>query len=149
MKTTKVIITVTGGIVQSVHSNTPIHYIVLDSDMGDDHEPEISREDTNISDFIDILDSDKNKSVLDNLVKSNEDFNEIEYAKEILAKNGYVKHFWHVDDINHQANQDEVELTDDEVNKVIGMLENIDCNEGINWDTISVAINEVKTRENY
>jgi len=141
---TKVIITVKGGNVQSVHSNKPIQYVVVDDDMEDnDKVSQITREDSNLSDYFDVLDSFRKKMLLDDLINSNNDFDELEYAKQILAKWGYVKHFWHTDDIIQVADQNDTELTDEQINDVVSKLEDIDCNIGINWDTISIAINDV------
>lgn len=68
---------------------------------------------------------------------------EIEIAKEILKKNGYIAYFWHKQDIIDKAIEKEIELSDEQIQEVITYLEKIDANVGINWDSIEIAIDEV------
>ena len=68
---------------------------------------------------------------------------EIENAKEILKNNGYIGYFWHKQDIIDKAIEEEIELSDEQIQEVITYLEKIDANVGINWDSIGIAIDEV------
>ena len=70
---------------------------------------------------------------------------DISAAKYLLENNGYVGVYWTVEDIKHQAVQDGEELTDLEADEVKEYLAHkFDANEGINWETISLAINHIK-----
>lgn len=47
---------------------------------------------------------------------------------------------WGIDDVLAQANDDEVEITEDEARKILAHLDDYhDANEGISWTTISVV----------
>jgi hypothetical protein len=68
----------------------------------------------------------------------------VDEAIEVLVNNGYIRHFWCDIDLQQQANEDiGRDLTDEELYDVKKLLEDIDCNIGINWDTISCMISEV------
>ncbi len=63
---------------------------------------------------------------------------------EELQKRGYVRVLWHKDDILKVAEDEDVVLTDDEVNDIITDLEqNHDANYGLSWDTINDVMNDV------
>ena len=67
-----------------------------------------------------------------------------ELIKELQAR-GYVRYFWHRDDIIYQAECDEVQLTEEEIDEVVELLERkTDANIGIDWGVISMWISEVK-----
>jgi hypothetical protein len=68
---------------------------------------------------------------------------EIEKAKQILKDNGYIPYFWHKQDIIDKAIEDEIELSDEQVDEIALYLEKIDANVGINWYSIEIAIDEV------
>lgn len=68
----------------------------------------------------------------------------IEEAKKILQENGYVIQFWTLSDINGAAKQLGYTLTGAELIRVVDNLENIDCNIGINWDSIHEMIHLIK-----
>lgn len=70
---------------------------------------------------------------------------EISYAKHLLKKAGYIVHLFHKEDIRSAADEKLV-LTDSEVDEVASLLENVDANVGINWDTINVYIEKVVER---
>ena len=69
-------------------------------------------------------------------------------AKDVLKEAGYlVDVLWSKDDIRHQANDDAIILTDEEVDEVAEELQsNFDANLGICWDTISIYIDNLKRR---
>lgn len=145
---TKIIIDVKGGLIESIHSNKPIHYVVVDHDLNEIN-TSVYQEDGSLNDYFDFLDSDVNKEILDNLLSVEEPKIikpkiSLEDAINVLLENGYIRHFWSIEDIKKQAKDDEVELTDDEINDVASKLEDIDCNVGISWETISIMIDEVK-----
>jgi hypothetical protein len=67
----------------------------------------------------------------------------VEQAKEVLRNNGYIMQFWHKDDIKDTAENHHIEITDDQINEVAEQLEDIDCNIGINWESILIYIQDV------
>lgn len=143
MKNTKVIIVVKGVIVQHVHANDNVQYVVVDMDINEEERSiELDNAKT-LSDYFDILDTDYNKSLLNSFVDSidNRIGNEVEQAKQVLKDNGYIKHFWHENDITSKASEMGITLTDDEMISIVDSLEDIDCNIGINWETIQISIN--------
>ena len=50
---------------------------------------------------------------------------------------------WHKDDIKETAENYDVEITDEQVDEVAEQLEDIDCNIGINWESILIYIQDV------
>jgi hypothetical protein len=147
---TKIVITIKGGIVQSVHSNKPIDYIIVDKDLNDENKiSDVYQEDSLFDEFFDVLDSETNKTVLSKLsnIKDKSDNVQpeitLEQAINVMINNGYIRHFWHIDDIIQQADTEDIELTDEQINDVVSKLEDIDCNIGVNWDSISAAIDYV------
>jgi len=148
---TKIVITIKGGIVQSVHSNKPIDYIIVDKDLNDENKiSDVYQEDSLFDEFFDVLDSETNKTILSKLsnIKDKSDNVQpeitLEQAINVMINNGYIRHFWHIDDIIQQADTEDIELTDEQINDVVSKLEDIDCNIGVNWDSISAAIDYVK-----
>jgi len=67
----------------------------------------------------------------------------VEQAKEVLRNSGYVMHFWHKNDIKDTAENHDIEITDNQINEVAKQLEDIDCNIGINWESILIYIQDV------
>jgi hypothetical protein len=148
---TKIVITIKGGIVQSVHSNKPIDYIIVDKDLNDENKiSDVYQEDSLFDEFFDVLDSETNKTILSKLsnIKDKSDNVQpeitLEQAINVMINNGYIRHFWHIDDIIQQADTEDIELTDEQINDVVSKLEDTDADIGINWDTISAAIDYVK-----
>jgi len=148
---TKIVITIKGGIVQSVHSNKPIHYIIVDEDLNDeDKVSDVYQEDSLFDEFFDVLDSETNNIVLSKLSNIEDKSDNVqpkitnEVAIQHLVNNGYVRYFWQYDDIRCQAEVMDIELTEDEINDVMSKLEDTDADIGINWDSISAAIDYVK-----
>jgi hypothetical protein len=148
---TKIVITIKGGIVQSVHSNKPIDYIIVDKDLNDENKiSDVYQEDSLFDEFFDVLDSETNKTVLSKLsnIKDKSDNVQpeitLEQAINVMINNGYIRHFWHIDDIIQQADTEDIELTDEQINDVVSKLEDTDADIGINWDSISAAIDYVK-----
>jgi hypothetical protein len=147
----KIVITIKGGIVQSVHSNKPIDYIIVDKDLNDvDKVSDVYQEDSLFDEFFDVLDSETNKTVLSKLSNiEDKSYNvqpkiTLEQAINVMINNGYIRHFWCKEDIIQQAEVMGIELTEDEINDVMSKLEDTDADIGINWDTISAAIDYVK-----
>lgn len=150
---TKIIIHVSGGIIQSVHSNQRIHYVVVDEDlMWDDRISDVYQEDgifDNAFDVVDIKEGQRSEGLsdLNNIAEDVDEkqtpLNTSEDAIDLLLKNGYIRHLWHIDDIKHQAEVMGIDLSDDQLNDVIIQLEDTDANIGINWDTISIVIGNV------
>ena len=66
-------------------------------------------------------------------------------ARQVLKNAGYlVDVLWSKDDILFQAANDDVTLTENQVDEVADRLQDeFDANYGINWDTISMRIQEV------
>jgi uncharacterized protein YpuA (DUF1002 family) len=62
--------------------------------------------------------------------------------REQLREQGYIIQLWHKSDIVSLAKEKEVELNEEQINKIANELENIDANLGINWNTISDLIND-------
>ena len=71
---------------------------------------------------------------------------EIERAKEVLRKAGYIMIFWHKYDILQVATDNDIELTDEQIQAVIEKMENSDSN-CISYEAIETIINTV-TNEN-
>jgi hypothetical protein len=147
---TKLVITMEGGIIQSIHSNKPVHYIIVDEDLDENERiSDVYQEDSLLDEFFDVLDSETNKTVLSKLSNIEDNNNNVqaeitlEQAIKVMIDNGYIRHFWHIDDIIQQADTEDIELTDEQINDVVSKLEDTDCNIGVNWDSISVAINDV------
>lgn len=69
----------------------------------------------------------------------------VEFAKETLVANGYVRHFWSKVDIQDWATGRYRPLTEEELEKVAYSLSKTDCEYGISWqvidDTITSTIN--------
>jgi len=64
-------------------------------------------------------------------------------AKEILRSKGWIvdgSAMWCRDDVIHQADEDEEELTEDEIGEVMRRLKNVGADVGINWEVISTII---------
>jgi hypothetical protein len=146
----KIVITIKGGIVQSVHSNKPIDYIIVNKDLNDENKiSDVYQEDSLFPEFFDVLDSETNNIILSKLSNIEDNSNNVhpeitlEQAIKVMIDNGYIRHFWHIDDIIQQADTEDIELTDEQINDVVSKLEDTDCNIGVNWDSISVAINSV------
>jgi hypothetical protein len=146
----KIVITMEGGIIQSIHSNKPIHYIIVDEDLDENERiSDVYQEDSLFPEFFDVLDSETNNIILSKLSNIEDNSNNVhpeitlEQAIKVMIDNGYIRHFWHIDDIIQQADTEDIELTDEQINDVVSKLEDTDCNIGVNWDSISVAINSV------
>jgi hypothetical protein len=61
-----------------------------------------------------------------------------------LQDRGYIRVLWHKDDILKVAEENEVTLTDDEINMIIEDIEEShDANYGLDWDFISMKIDSV------
>lgn len=75
-------------------------------------------------------------------------FSDDQLIKE-LQDRGYLRVLWHRDDILKVAEENDVTLTDDEINDIITDLEqNHDANYGLSWDTINdVLTNVIDSRE--
>ncbi len=67
-------------------------------------------------------------------------------ARDVLREAGYlVDVLWSKDDIRFQAANNEVTLTEDEVDEVAeDLINNFDANLGICWDQIDISIGNVK-----
>ena len=147
---TKVIIIIQGGIVQAIHSNKNLQYIIVDEDLNkEDRISDVYEQDSLFPEYFDIFDSEDNNIIMGKFLDSNVQTHNvqteitIDQAIETMIKHGYIRHFWHEDDVRTQADNMDIELTDDEVNHVMTILEDTDANLGINWDTIQIAINNV------
>lgn len=69
---------------------------------------------------------------------------EIQKAKQVLKDAGYIGVYWCDDDIREAAKNMGIELTDDQVNDIIGYIERKhDANIGINWESIEVFIDMI------
>ena len=68
--------------------------------------------------------------------------------REYLEENGYVMHFWHIEDINGIAEDEGIILSDEEIEDIRQDLgENTDCEYGITWDSIrDKVLNAVENR---
>lgn len=64
-----------------------------------------------------------------------------EELKAEARRQGYFSLWFHRYDIILEAKDMGVELSDEEILKVMNSLENIDCSIGINWESIQHAIN--------
>lgn len=61
-----------------------------------------------------------------------------------LQNRGYIRVLWHKDDILKVAEENDVTLTDDEINMIIEDIEEShDANYGLDWDTINDVMNDV------
>ena len=147
---TKAVIIIQGGIVQAIHSNKNLQYIIVDEDLNkEDRISDVYEQDSLFPEYFDILDSEDNNVINSKFTDIEEQSNNVqpeitlEQAIETIIKHGYIRHFWHEDDVRTQADNMDIELTDDEVNHVITFLEDTDANLGINWDSIQIAINHV------
>jgi len=68
---------------------------------------------------------------------------EVKKAKEVLKKNGYLDIYWHKQDIINVAEDNDIELTETQVNKIAENIENLESNYGIDYNTIENEINNV------
>lgn len=68
-----------------------------------------------------------------------------ELLKDELINRGYIRVFWHKEDVISQAKNLGYELTDEEANDIMYNIEqSFDANIGVNWDVISEHIRYVK-----
>ena len=68
---------------------------------------------------------------------------QIEIAKEILFKAGYIQIYWHINDIIGCAENNNIDLTETQAKEIALLLLNRhDCEIGINWDTILIYIKD-------
>lgn len=64
--------------------------------------------------------------------------------RDELEKEGYIMHFWHINDIEQVAEEENIELTEDEIENIRQDLgENTDCNYGITWDSIRSRVLDI------
>jgi hypothetical protein len=147
---TKAVIIIQGGIIQAIHSNKNLQYIIVDEDLNkEDRISDVYEQDSFFPEYFDILDSEDNKVIMGKFIDSNEQTHNVqteitlEQAIQTMIKHGYIRHFWHEEDVRVQAYNMDIGLTDDQLNDVITKLEDTDANLGINWDTIQIAINDV------
>ncbi len=67
----------------------------------------------------------------------------IEAAKSTLRQAGYILDLWHEEDVQEVAAEDlGRRLTPAEMTNVKESLEEIDANEGLNWDTVAIIVNQ-------
>lgn len=147
---TKAVIIIQGGIIQAIHSNKNLQYIIVDEDLNkEDRISDVYEQDSLFPEYFDIFDSEDNNIITGKFLDTDDQTHNVqpeitlEQAIETMIKHGYIRHFWHEEDIRIQADNMDIELTDDELNHVMTMLEDTDANLGINWDTIQIAINHV------
>jgi hypothetical protein len=149
---TKVVIIIQGGIIQAIHSNKNLQYIIVDEDLNEeDRISDVYEQDSLFPEYFDILDSEDNKVIMGKFLDSVQQEKThnvqpeitLEQAIQTMIKHGYIRHFWHEDDIILKAENMDIELTDDQINDVITKLEDTDANLGVNWDSIEIAINDV------
>lgn len=58
--------------------------------------------------------------------------------------NGYIIDGWHIEDIYQQAEQEGIELTEEEAKEVASFIMcGYDATVGVNWDVVSYAITHV------
>ena len=68
-----------------------------------------------------------------------------ELLKEELINRGYLRVFWHKEDVISQAKNLDYELTDEEASDIMYNIEqSFDANIGVNWDVISEHIRYAK-----
>ena len=69
-------------------------------------------------------------------------------ARDILRELGYlVDVLWSKDDIRQQASNNDIKLTEDDVNEIAERIQHrFDADLGINWDNIHYHILEVKNK---
>lgn len=68
-----------------------------------------------------------------------------ELLKEELIDRGYIRVFWHKEDVISQAKNLGYELTDEEASDIMYNIEqSFDANIGVNWDVISEHIRYAK-----
>jgi hypothetical protein len=61
-----------------------------------------------------------------------------------LQDRGYIRVLWHKDDILRVAEENDITLTDDEIHFIMSDIEeNHDANYGLDWDVISMKIDDV------
>lgn len=74
---------------------------------------------------------------------------QIEKAKDILKRAGFIPYYWHIDDIAQRDaeinEEEESDLTDKELRQIAeDIADNADANYGICWETFDSEIEEVK-----
>ena len=68
----------------------------------------------------------------------------LKYLQELPADSPCVVEIWSVDDIQMQAEQMDIELTDEQAQHVLDAVDHrFDACMGINWDVIACHIDEV------
>lgn len=63
--------------------------------------------------------------------------------EKLLKSEGYILHVWHKNDILSKAKDMGVKLTKSQLDRIATELEHVDCNFGINWDTIEDYISDI------
>lgn len=70
-------------------------------------------------------------------------FSDDQLIKE-LQNRGYIRVLWHRDDILKVAEENDIILNEDEIHFIMEDIEeNHDANYGLNWDDISMKIDDV------
>ena len=63
---------------------------------------------------------------------------------EELQNRGYIRVFWHRDDIINVAETQEITLNEDEIGSIMTEIEERhDANYGVNWEFITICIYDV------
>lgn len=72
--------------------------------------------------------------------KNEQTVNEIQAAKALLQKHGYLPGMFHIDDIISHGKDNGIVITEEQALGIAEILDQKhDANEGINWSTIETA----------
>lgn len=134
----KIVINVKGGIIQEVCANMDISYIIVDDDAAEGGYERISA----VSDADRIFKKTKELGFGD---LSDLDVVEIDKAMELLKNKGYILSGFTTDDIKSKAKNMGYKLSKDELKRVLYHIDRIDANDGINWESIAVIIETIKS----
>ena len=73
---------------------------------------------------------------------------QIEEAKKVLRKAGYVMNIWYKSDFENYSKNEGFNLTDEQIDNVIEKCENLDPNIGITWNSV-YEIMKFEFEQNY
>ncbi len=68
--------------------------------------------------------------------------NEQQKAKRIYKEAGYISQHFQREDIKQRGEERGIELSEEQITDIASLLENMDCNTGIDWETIDIMTDE-------
>ena len=62
--------------------------------------------------------------------------------KKELRKRGYLQVYWHEDDVRSSLKESEHEWTEDDLQEICKLIENLEATEGVDWNTVDLVQDE-------